>query len=51
MVSWLAAGGLDAQTLSVDKTSMSFSAQSGGAKVSQTLNITSSGSPVNFFAT
>lgn len=30
---------------------MSFSAQSGGPKVSQTLNITSSGAPVNFVAT
>ncbi|HXB72074.1 MAG TPA: IPT/TIG domain-containing protein [Candidatus Acidoferrales bacterium] len=30
---------------------MSFSAQFGGAKVSQTLNITSSGPSVNFFAT
>jgi uncharacterized protein (TIGR03437 family) len=47
----LAATGLPAQTLSVDKTSMTFSAQSGGAKVSQTLNISSLGGSVAFFAT
>ena len=47
----LAAGGLHAQTVTVDKNPMSFSAQFGGARVSQTLNITSAGASVNFFAT
>jgi uncharacterized protein (TIGR03437 family) len=47
----LAASGLNAQTLSVDKTSMSFSAQFGGASVSQTLNVTSSSPSVSFFVT
>ncbi len=47
----LAAVGLHAQTLSVDKTSMTFSAQSGGAKVSQALNISSPSGAVTFFAT
>lgn len=46
----LAAVCLHAQTLSVDKTSMTFSAQSGGAKVSQTLNISNSSGPVSFSA-
>ena len=43
MLSLLTAADLHAQTLSVDKTAMTFSAQSGGAKVSQTLNVASSG--------
>jgi hypothetical protein len=43
--------GLHAQTLSVDKSSMSFSAQIGGGKVAQTLNVTSSSGATNFFAT
>src|SRR5947209_2558240 len=51
MLSLLTAADLHAQTLSVDKTAMTFSAQSGGAKVSQTLNVASSGGAVNFFAT
>src|SRR5947209_14234022 len=51
ILSLLTAAGLHAQTLSVDKTSMTFSAQTGGGKVSQTLNVASSGGAVNFFAT
>jgi len=46
----LAAGGLHAQTLSATPSTLSFSAQFGGAKVAQTLNITSSGALINFFA-
>jgi len=45
-----AAAGLEAQTLSVSPTSLSFSAQAGGAPVSQTINVTSSSSGVSFFA-
>lgn len=45
----LAAGGLHAQTVSTDKTSLSFSGLVGGSAVSQTLNITSSGGAINFF--
>src|SRR5471030_3274299 len=47
----LAVTGLPAQTLSVDKTSITFSAQFGGVKVAQTLNISSSSGSVGFFAT
>lgn len=50
MLGCFAASGLHAQQLSVDKSSMSFSAQFGGAKVSQTLNITSPNTSVSFFA-
>ena len=46
----VAAAGLQAQTLSVDKPALSFSAQAGGAAVSQTLNVTSSSPSVSFFA-
>jgi len=46
----LAAAGLQAQTLSVDKPTLTFSAQAGGAPVSQTINVTSSSGSVSFFA-
>ena len=45
-----AAAGLQAQTLSVDKPTLSFGVQAGGAPVSQTLNVTSSSPAVSFFA-
>jgi len=44
------AAGLQAQTLSVDKPTLTFSAQAGGAAVSQTINVTSSSGSVSFFA-
>src|SRR4051794_11290032 len=41
---------LHAQNVAVDKTSLSFSAQFGGAPVSQALTVTSSnGAAINFF--
>ena len=43
-----AIGALHAQNVVLDKTSMSFSAQFGGQPVSQTLNVTSSGSAISF---
>ena len=45
----LAAAGLEAQTLSVDKPTLSFSAQLGGAPASQTLSLTSSSGNPTFF--
>ncbi|HWB84623.1 MAG TPA: hypothetical protein VG675_10820 [Bryobacteraceae bacterium] len=44
-----AAGPLLAQTVSVDHTALSFSAQFGGSAVSQTLNVTSTGEAAQFF--
>ena len=43
-----AAGNLCAQTLSTDKSSLSFAALVGGSPVSQTLNVSSSGGTSNF---
>ncbi|HUK17461.1 MAG TPA: hypothetical protein VLW65_13645, partial [Bryobacteraceae bacterium] len=45
-----AAVGLRAQTVTVDKTSLSFSAQTGGSAVSQTINVGSSTGAAIFFA-
>ena len=39
---------LSAQTLIVDKTTLTFSGQVGGAAVNQTVNVTSSGASINF---
>ena len=44
----LAAASLSAQTVTVDKTSLTFSAQNQGAVQSQTLTVTSSGGNVQF---
>lgn len=46
----LTAAALPAQTLSVDKPTLAFSAQFGGAPVSQTINVTSSSGSVPFIA-
>ena len=48
MVLLVAAGGLRAQTVSTDKTSLSFSGLVGGAQVQQSLTITSSPGSVTF---
>ncbi len=44
----LAAGALNAQTATVDQSSLSFAALVGGSPVSQTLNVSSSGSDLAF---
>jgi uncharacterized protein (TIGR03437 family) len=44
----LAAGALNAQTVTVDKSSLSFAALVGGSPVSQALNVSSSGNNLQF---
>jgi uncharacterized protein (TIGR03437 family) len=44
----LTAGALKAQTVAVDKSSLSFATQVGGSPVSQTFNVSSTGSPLSF---
>ena len=44
----LAAGALKAQTVAVDQSSLSFATQVGGSPVSQTFNVSSTGSPLAF---
>ncbi|HEY2018602.1 MAG TPA: hypothetical protein VGH38_34090, partial [Bryobacteraceae bacterium] len=44
------AAGLEAQTLVVDKTTVSFSTQFGGSAQSQTLNVTSTSGSIPFNA-
>src|SRR5262245_40983171 len=43
-----AAGALHAQTIAVDKSSLNFYAQTNGAAVSDTVNVTSTGGSVTF---